>query len=154
MPEPNLRAFADGDFDALCLIDRACFPRWIAYSRRMMRELLGMPQADCLIAESDSSICAFIITLADAREGHIITLDVLPKHRRTRIGTGLLEAAEARLAARGIRSISLETAVGNAPAVAFWRKHGYCEERILKDYYRSGRDAWAMTKRLPNKKES
>ena len=152
--ESILRTFEDGDLDALCLIDRACFRRGIAYSRRMMRQLLYMPLAECFVAESESSICAFIITLAQAQEGHIITLDVLPEHRRTRIGTRLLEAAETRLARRGIRSISLEAAVDNAPAVAFWRNHGYCEERILKDYYRNGQDAWSMAKRLPHKKES
>ena len=154
MGESNLRAFEAGDFEALCKIDRACFPRGIAYSRRMMGDLLAMPQADCIVAESKTSICAFIITLADAREGHIITLDVLLEYRRARLGTRLLEVAEARLAARGIRSISLEASVENAPAVAFWRNHGYCEERLLKDYYRNGQDAWSMAKRLPEKKGS
>lgn len=154
LQEPILREFESADFGALCEIDRACFPRGIAYSRAMMRELLEMRQSDCLIADAEGSVCAFIITMADARQGHIITLDVLPEYRRARVGSKLLQAAEDRLGARGIRSISLEAAVENAPAVAFWCRHGYCEERILKDYYRNGLDAWSMTKLLPPKKES
>jgi [ribosomal protein S18]-alanine N-acetyltransferase len=154
VPEPILRDFESADFGALCLIDRACFAPGIAYSRRMMSDLLEMPHAACLVADAAGSICGFIITLADTRQGHIITLDVLPEYRRAKIGSKILAAAEARLAARGIRMIHLEAAVENAPAVAFWRKHGYCEERILKDYYRHGQDAWSMTKRLPTRKES
>jgi ribosomal protein S18 acetylase RimI-like enzyme len=48
----------------------------------------------------------------------------------------------------GVRSVLLETAVDNEVAVAFWQRHGYSPEAVLKRYYIGRVDAWEMRKRL------
>jgi ribosomal-protein-alanine N-acetyltransferase len=80
---------------------------------------------------------------------HIITLDVAEKERRRGVGTALLEQLESNLAARGVRSILLETANDNEAAVAFWKRHGYRIEATLKRYYLGRIDAFEMRKILP-----
>jgi len=79
---------------------------------------------------------------------HIITLDVAEAHRRQGVGTALLAESERNLALRGVRSILLETAIDNEPAVAFWKRHGYRIEAVLKRYYLRRLDAYEMRKRL------
>jgi ribosomal-protein-alanine N-acetyltransferase len=144
----NLRSFAPEDFETLYEIDQLCYEPAIAYSRRELRNYLSFPGADCVVAKAGAEIAGFIVTASADAWGYIVTIDVLEAYRRQRLGTLLLVRAERRLAAKGVRQVALETATDNAPAIAFWQKHGYRTRGIRKDYYSGGRDAYSMVKRL------
>lgn len=158
---PRLRKYRPADFETLFEIDRLCFDPSIAYSRPELREYLRFPETDCLVAERSAEqdaakaapkateIAGFIVTVRERDEGYIITIDVLPDCRRHAVGSALLQEAERRMAARGVREVSLETATGNASAIAFWRKHGYRTRGVRTGYYPGGRDAYSMAKLLP-----
>lgn len=143
-----LRSSTPSDFETLYNIDHACFPRGIAYSRRTLKWFLAQPDAECLLAEADGEVIAFVITQASGRDAQIVTLDVLEPHRRSGVGSRLLAEAERRLAARGVRTIQLETAHDNQPAIAFWTRHGYRSRGVLKNYYLGRVDALWMEKAL------
>jgi len=143
-----LRSYQPGDFEALYQIDQSCYPPGIAYSRRMLKWYLGLPGAECVVAEHDAALVGFVLTARDAAQGHVITLDVLLEHRRRGIGSALLAEAELRLCDAGVRQVTLETATDNRPAVAFWHKHGYRTRGILKGYYLGRVDAYWMEKFL------
>jgi len=143
-----LRPYQPADFETLYQIDQACYPRGIAYSRRTLKWFLALPEAACLVAEADGAIAGFILTEAYERGAHIITIDVLAEHRRRGAGTALLLEAERRLAGRGVREVHLETAHDNAPAIAFWQKHGYRNRGVLRGYYLGRVDGIAMTRTL------
>jgi len=144
----RIRPYDSADFDALFRIDAACYAPEVAYSRRTIRAFLRLPGAECLVAEVDGAVSGFILTDRDGPAGHIITLDVAPEARRQKIGTALLEAAQASLAAHGAREVELETSTANEAAVAFWLRHGYRACGILPNYYENGEDAFWMAKTL------
>jgi ribosomal-protein-alanine N-acetyltransferase len=147
----TLSAYDPADFESLYIIDQACYPRGIAYSRATLREFLQLPGADCLVARVDrnrSAIAGFIIAESEGDEARIITIDVLAEHRRAGVGTALLRTSEERLAASGVRRIELETATSNVAGVAFWERHGYRKFGILRGYYLGRLDAWKMRKTL------
>ena len=146
---PTLRAYDPHDFAALFKLDQSCFPAGISYSRTTLRYFLTLPSADCTIAELDGRIAGFILSEENPPLAHIITLDIAVEHRRLGFGTTLLETQEANLASRGVRSILLETAIDNEPAVAFWKSRGYRIEATLKRYYLGRMDAYEMRKILP-----
>jgi len=157
-----LRAYDPSDFETLYEIDRDCYPRGIAYSRRTLRWFLEQPGGECLLAQAGGDgagpIIGFIIIEAEGvetegaetegAEGHIITLDVVQSARRTGVGTALVGAIEQRLAARGVRRVSLETATSNEAAVAFWQRHGYRSSAVIRGYYLGHIDAYLMHKTL------
>jgi len=145
----KLRTFKPEDFDTLYEIDQACYEPAVAYSKRELRAYLRFTGSDCLVAEADTQIAGFCISARRDESGYIVTIDVLPQFRRHRLGTKLLNEIERRLAANGVREITLETATDNDSAVAFWTKHGYRNRGIKKDYYPGGRDAFAMSKTVP-----
>lgn len=157
----TLRTFKPEDFDTLYEIDQACYEPEIAYSQRELRAYLRFSGSDCLIAEAEAAAadaCAgapekrmagFCISARRDESGYIVTIDVLPQFRRHRVGTLLLAEIESRLAAKGVREVTLETATDNDSAVAFWTKHGYRNRGIKKDYYPGGHDAFVMAKTLP-----
>ena len=144
-----LRLYDSSDFDALYILDRACYPPGIAYSRSMLRWFLKQPGAICIVAEdADLQIRAFVLAEADPPLGHVITLDVATENRRSRLGTELTVAAENALAANGVREIELETAIDNAAGIAFWTRHGYRTVGTIPRYYLDRVDALCMTKTL------
>jgi len=149
MREVTIRRYQAGDFDALYNIDQICFPRGIAYGRRELRFYLADPSSDCFVAESGAEIYGFIVTEARGADAHIITLDVLPDHRRDGIGTRLLDEGEKAVANRGAARVWLETATTNDAAIAFWTRHGYRQYgEILAGYYGRGGDAFQMRKQV------
>jgi [ribosomal protein S18]-alanine N-acetyltransferase len=146
---PTLRSYEPHDFATLYKLDQACFPAGISYSKTTLRYFLTLSSADCTIAELDGRLVGFILSEENPPLAHIITLDVDSTYRKQGVGTLLLETQEANLAARGVRSILLETAIDNEAAVAFWKSRGYRIEATLKRYYLGRIDAYEMRKILP-----
>jgi [ribosomal protein S18]-alanine N-acetyltransferase len=146
----TLRAFEPHDFNAVHRLDQGCFPPGIAYSKTMLRYFLKLPSADATVAEDARHIVGFILTEENPPLAHIITLDVAESHRRRGVGSALLAETERNLAARGVRTVLLETAIDNGAAVAFWQRHGYRTEATLKRYYLGRVDAFEMRKILPS----
>src|SRR5256884_114036 len=118
----TLRSYGPRDFAALHKLDQSCFPAGISYSKITLRYFLTLPSADCVVAEDGGRIVGFIVSEENPPLAHIITLDVDAKHRRHGVASALLETLEGNLALRGVRSILLETATNNEPAVAFWKR--------------------------------
>lgn len=129
-------------------LDQACFPPGIAYSKTMLRYFLAQPGAECLVATDGSRIIGFLISEENPPLGRIITLDVAEPHRRQGVGTLLLSENEQHLSFRGVRTVLLETATTNEAGIAFWERHGYRREAVLKNYYPGRLDAFEMRKRL------
>jgi len=148
----TVRDFQAADFDTLWRIDQACFPAGISYSRAELRLYMRRRASFTLIAvsgEPDAAIAGFIVAEAGARaRGHIITIDVIAATRRFGVGSLMLRAAEDRLISAGCRSVELETAVDNAAALLFYKRHGYSVVTTYPRYYSNGVDASVLEKTL------
>jgi [ribosomal protein S18]-alanine N-acetyltransferase len=149
----RIRDYQPDDFPALCDIDRRCFPPGIAYSADDIEVALLEPGTFVVVGEEPDApadpIAGFILARQErGGRGHIITIDVLDPYRRSGLGTMLLDETHRRLRAVGTRRVLLEVSVENAPAQAFYRKHGYEASRRLRRYYNEKEDAWQMVKTL------
>ena len=151
----TLRDFQDADFERLWQIDQQCFAPGISYSREELTYCIRRRAGFTLVAQQSSTsaagkslIAAFIVVHALRGSGHVITIDVLPEARRHGVGSSLLHAAEARLGAARCNSVTLETAVDNTAALAFYRRHGYTVHKIMPRYYSNGVDAFRLSKDL------
>ncbi|MBZ5702175.1 MAG: GNAT family N-acetyltransferase [Acidobacteriia bacterium] len=145
----HIRPYQPGDFAALYSLDQACFPPGIAYTKTGLRYFLKLDGAQCLVAEEGKHTVGFLLAEENHPLAHIITLDVAESHRRHGVGSALVKEMETNLAARDVRAILLETAINNEAAVAFWKRHGYRIEAVLKRYYLGRLDAYEMRKVLP-----
>lgn len=163
----EIRDFRSDDFELLWRIDQECFPPGISYSRAELKTYMRRPGSFTLIAEghSDSgvdrqsershaaqpmpkaaSMAGFIVAEAQRNTGHIITIDVIADERKNGVGARLLAAAEDRLQKHRCRSVELETAVDNAPAISFYKRHGYHVIAVIPHYYSNGVDALVLEK--------
>jgi len=153
----SIRELRREDFDALWEIDQKCFPPGISYSQVELLAYMRRPRSFTLVAEGlptredtgqAEGPVGFIVAEAGRTRGHIITIDVLDHARRSGLGTRLLTMAEGRLRGMGCIWILLETAVDNAAAVAFYKKHGYYLMKTVPRYYSTGVDAFVLKKDL------
>ena len=108
-----------------------------------------------MVAESlpgspaNGGILGFIVAEANRRRvGHILTIDVPPSSRRLGVGSKLLATAEERLRTASCHRVMLETAVDNAAALAFYKRHGYDVVNTIPRYYSNGLDAFMLEKEL------
>lgn len=144
----TIRQYEPHDFGTIYKLDQACFPPGIAYSKMMLRYYLAQPGAECLVAEENGKIAGFLISEENPPLGHMITLDVAQSHRRLGVGSLLLAENEAHMIFRGVRTVLLETSTTNEAGIAFWERHGYRREAVLKNYYPGRLDAFEMRKLL------
>lgn len=172
----RLRDYKPEDFRTLWAIDQGCFAPGIAYTQFELKTYIYRPTSLTLIAEWEEqgalpapasaslpdagvltkkagpplspAIIGFIVAERARSKGHIITIDVRSEGRRIGVGSALLSAAEERLRLWNCREARLETAVDNAAALSFYKKHGYSVTKIAPRYYSNGVDALVLTKDL------
>lgn len=101
-----------------------------------------------MVAMEGVKIVGFLLSEENPPLAHIVTLDVAESHRRHGVGSELLRESEAHLAFREVKTVLLETAISNEAGIAFWERHGYRKEAVLKNYYPGRLDAFEMRKKL------
>ena len=145
----GLRPFRAADLDTLMVIDQACFPPGISYTRAELAGFVGQRNAKTWVAEAGEEIVGFVVAKRPLRQvAHIITIDVIKSWRRRGVGARLMDTVEDWVRQQGLRLVYLETAQDNVPAQRFYQERGYEQIETLKDYYARGLDAWLMAKQL------
>ena len=147
--QPSIREYRPGDFETLWKIDQVCFARGISYTRRELAFYIARKIGFTLVAERGEQIVGFVVVEHDSQgQGHIITIDILPEERRSGLGSRMMAVAEERLRSLGCSVVMLETAVDNAAAIAFYKRHGYSVIHTIPRYYLNSLDALVLSKDL------
>ena len=147
----RIRRATTDDLETLYSIEKECFTVE-AFTEKQLAYLLEDPSDISLIAQIDDEIAGFTIGLIynhdTTRAGHVYTIDVPVKHRRKGIGLRLLGELERRFVEKGTEICYLEARRGNVAALELYRKHGYTEVDVLKDFYSKGVDGVRLMKKL------
>lgn len=88
-----------------------------------------------LVALEDQKLAGYcgIVTVLD--EGDIVKVAVAKKQQRQGIGQALVQELIRCVQEQGICTIHLEVRQSNEPAIALYKKLGFLEDGIRKDYY-------------------
>jgi ribosomal-protein-alanine N-acetyltransferase len=122
--------------EVLAAVHDACFPGE-SWSADAMRSILAIPGTFGTIAlDEDEAPLGLILARAAADECEILTLGVLPGHRREGIGERLLAGVLARAAERGAAKVFLEVAEDNGAALGLYTRSGFAAVGRRPDYYR------------------
>jgi RimJ/RimL family protein N-acetyltransferase len=165
----NVRRALPGDAQALVKLASAVAAeqegwlladsRWrsVTDERRYIRALQRHPDGVLLVAELEPG--ELVGRLSLMRDHHPASphvadlgLMVAAGHRRSGIGTLLMQAAEEWAAAAGVRKLELHVFPHNAPAISLYEKLGYEREGLRRAHYRrsdgSYSDVLLMAKQL------
>ena len=126
------------DLDRLVDIEKQCFVEE-AFTKKQINLFLTDYNSLSLVAKKNDEIVGFIIGVIyndnKTINGHIVTIDVLPSHRREGIGQTLLTELERIFAAKGAKTCYLEVREGNLAALSLYRKLEYRVLGRLENYY-------------------
>ena len=134
-------------------IDKECFPlnkQPMAYKN----ELLYNQAARYIVAYDDTNpdrntIMGVMGFWLMAGEAHIMTVGVRREHRRRGIGELILKSAIDLALSCGAFAITLEVRGSNSEAMSLYKKNGFTERGIRKNYYdETHEDAVIMTREL------
>ncbi len=82
------------------------------------------------------ALAGFVLSRCALDEAEILTIAVAPEFRRRGIGSTLLAAHLARLAAQGVKALFLEVEAGNRAALALYAQFDFRQIGERKAYYR------------------
>ena len=108
---------------------------------------MASEQSFVLSAVSDGVVAGYAICYFAGDQGDLVSIAVLPDHRRSGLGGSLLEKLEAVAGEHGVGAVFLEVRISNEPAVSLYEKYGYSRIGVRKSYYSdTGEDAILMRK--------
>lgn len=128
------------DLPGVMVLERAGFAGHEQWSERSwLGELLGDGRTTLLARRHVPVGVIALQTVGDVADLH--RLVVAPRHRRQGIGEALVVAGLTGVRHAGARSVLLEVAYDNEPAIALYQRLGFEQLHAREDYYGPGRHA-------------
>ena len=144
------------DVPAVALIEQECFS--MPWSEKSFCDSISREDTIFLVCEEELTDCGtnspkvrggrivgYIGMYLSFEEGEITNVAVSSSYRKRGYGQRLIQAAKDKAADRNIKSILLEVRKSNASAVSLYRRNGFEQVGIRKNFYeRPAEDAIIM----------
>ncbi|MEI5909463.1 ribosomal protein S18-alanine N-acetyltransferase [Bacillus spongiae] len=105
--------------------------------------------AQYMVLEIDNQIIGYCGMWLIIDEAHITNIAILPSYRGLRLGEGLMRYVMKYAVEKGATSMTLEVRLSNETAQSLYRKLGFQNGGIRKNYYRDNQeDALVMWVKL------
>lgn len=125
--------------DSVLTIDTLCFPTpWSRES--FQKEIENNKFARYIIAKKEEVVIGYAGMWLILDEGHITNIAVHPEYRGIGAGKLLLEALIEICKIESVNSITLEVRKSNIVAQSLYKKYGFVDEGIRKEYYGDNRE--------------
>lgn len=141
-----LRPMTLDDLPAVMAIENRCHSA--PWGERVFRAELVAAHAHLTVCCIDGVIAGYLCWWLIAGEMEIQNVATDPGRQRRGIGRALVAQALAAGRAAGTTRALLEVRVGNAGAIALYRRFGFIDSGIRKRYYADGEDALLMELQL------
>ncbi|MBW8350716.1 ribosomal protein S18-alanine N-acetyltransferase [Bacillus sp. IITD106] len=132
--EVTFRLATEEDIESLVDIEQKSFtvpwPKEAFY-----QDIISNRFAVYLIMECDGEVCGYCGVWLVMDEAHITNIAVLPKYRGRKLGEALLRRMISLAQEAGTKTMTLEVRVSNTPARSLYKKLGFQEGGIRKNYY-------------------
>ena len=154
----SLRKFVENDLEKVLDINSKCLPE--NYTSSFFMQLYKSHPETFLVAETRQVLIGYIMCRVEtsfseinrfrlAKKGHVVSVAVLPEHRRNGIGVALMLRAVKAMEAYGCSESYLEVRVSNNSAIAMYEKLGYRILKRIAGYYFDGEEACVLARKIP-----
>ncbi|WP_442853223.1 ribosomal protein S18-alanine N-acetyltransferase [Bacillus sp. EB01] len=144
----SFRYMKEEDLDRIMIIEKESFT--LPWSREAFyNELHHNQYAVYIILEEKGEPIGYCGVWIVVDEAHITNIAILPQYRGRRLGEALLRKVMETSKQMGATSMTLEVRVSNLPARNLYRKLGFQDGGIRKNYYTdNGEDGIVMWVKL------
>lgn len=141
----EIRRMSIEDLDRVMEIERESFS--VPWTRQDFIESINKSTALYLVAESEQTVVGYCGLWGVIDEGQINNVAVCKEYRGQSVGTRLLETLLLEGTKEGLLAYTLEVRTSNLPAISLYKKIGFEEAGIRKNYYTNPKeDALIMWK--------
>ena len=138
----RIRAAIQTDLAAIHSIENVAFSD--PYPRRLLARLLSDCPDSFLVAESESgTVVGYCVASYEGEIAHLLSIAVLPEHRRRGIGTALIRRVIA-IMSFAAKAMVLEVKIRNTEAIKLYEELGFQSVETLEHYYSDGAAAVKM----------
>lgn len=127
-----IRKMTFEDVKTVVQIEKECFS--LPWSEASFEDSLAREDTVFLVCE-DLDVVGYIGMYLSFEEGEITNVAVTPSYRQRGCGNLLIQAIKEEAKARAAESVILEVRVSNVPAISLYKKHGFEEIGIRKNFY-------------------
>lgn len=134
--------------DEIELLEKQCFS--VPWSRQALISQLPDDMHFFIAAFNDSGrVLGYVGMMYVLDEGYISNVAVSPEYRRLGIADKLIESLIKRANEKNLSFVTLEVRESNLPAIELYRKNGFSDVGMRKNYYnKPTENAILMTKFL------
>lgn len=132
--------------DGVVALEKECFSS--PWSKQSLLDALEVG-TKFFVSERNGAVLGYIGISCILDEGYVTNVAVFSKHRKTGIATSLVKRVLNLKDEIGLSFVSLEVRRSNQNAISLYKKLGFCEEGIRRNFYTCpSEDAIIMTKRF------
>ncbi|MGJ9385849.1 ribosomal protein S18-alanine N-acetyltransferase [Salipaludibacillus sp. CF4.18] len=143
----QVRLMELGDLKQVMELEEECFSTPWTYDA-YFNELTKNQFAYYIVAETEDKVVGYCGLWVIVDEAHITNIAVSPSLRRQGVGEYILRGSMEMAKTLGAEKISLEVRVSNDPAQKLYRKFGFQDGGIRKNYYTDNQEnalvMWAV----------
>ena len=130
----TIRLMEERDLDAIMEVEKQCFT--LPWSREAFyNEIHQNRFAHYLILEEDNKVIGYCGAWLVVDEAHITNIAVLPAYQGRGLGKVLLSSMIKECMLQAIKRMTLEVRESNLVAQSLYKKLGFVEGAIRKNYY-------------------
>ncbi len=147
---PTIRLATAHDAPAIAEMSRRQIEQGLEWSWTPARVLACMADAATNVAVMPhaDSIAGFGVMQYRDEGAHLALFAVHPMHRNKGLGRQLMAWLEKPARTAGLVRVRLEARADNAMAIAFYKKLGFSQRKLIAGYYSGLIDAVALEKRF------
>ena len=134
-----LRAMRLRDLDAVHAIEQRAYE--FPWTRGNFIDSLAAGYRAELLVDARSRLVGYSIAMAGAGEMHLLNLTIAPEWQGRRHADVLLDSLVADCRDRSLPMLWLEVRAGNERARRLYRRRGFVEVGVRRDYYPAARQA-------------
>lgn len=134
----NIRKMQESDLLQVAAIEKAIFS--VPWSVESFRESMELEHTIYLVAEEEQNIMGYCGMYRVFNEGEIVNVAVAEAYRRKKVALQLLEQLFIESTALKVDNFFLEVRESNQPAIQLYKKLGFAEAGIRKNFYEKPRE--------------
>ncbi|MBT3475719.1 ribosomal protein S18-alanine N-acetyltransferase [bacterium] len=143
----SIRKIDFNDLEEIYKLEKVIFSN--CWSDQIIKNQIKHPKGINLLVNNKGQILGYLFARDYIDFIEIERIGVEQSQRRNYIAEKLIKELETITSLKGIKRIVLEVRVDNYSAIKLYKKHGFKDDSIRKNYYEEdGQDAVLMSKRL------